>query len=306
MDDVLDVMINEDDTEQANETIISVSDLLDKLSSYNNMISENGIPGTLLFRGQADKSFSLEASIFRNDLISKETALINDLILQEPFEFGNHMTDFEQLVKMQHYGLPTRLMDLTTNPLIALYFACAEHENKNGELIVFIETLHRPTQKEVKMFAALAEYDGKSEGNFVDYFAKKGLIETSATPFEELVQRLQNQFQNKYVPVVAPKNNERIKRQNGAFLILGIDSKKEEPKYYLKNTFNLKDELSEYVAEGADGQDKIPRYLTIPADCKESILQELDRVGINEAFVYPELEHQTSYIKNKHNVKAGE
>lgn len=287
-------------------SVFSVSHLLEKLSTYNRIINDNDIKGSLLFRGQADTAYSLEASIFRRNLIAKETTLINDLMLQEPFEFGNHMTDFEQLVKMQHYGLPTRLMDLTTNPLIALYFACSKHPDKDGELIVFIETLQRPTQKEVKMFAALAEYDGKSEGNFVDYFAKKGLIETAATPFEELVQRLQNQFQNKYVPVVAPKNNERIKRQNGAFLILGIDSKKEEPKYYLKNTFDLKDELSEYVAEGADTQDKIPRYLTIPADCKEDILQELDRVGINEAFVYPELEHQTSYIKNKHNVKAGE
>ncbi len=287
-------------------SVLSVSHLLEKLSIYNKIINDNEIKGSLLFRGQADTSYSLEASIFRKNLITKETALINDLILQEPFEFGNHMTDFEQLVKMQHYGLPTRLMDLTTNPLIALYFACSKHPDKDGELIVFIETLQRPTQKEVKMFAALAEYDGKSEGNFVDYFAKKGLIETSATPFEELVQRLQNQFQNKYVPVVAPKNNERIKRQNGAFLILGVDIKKEEPSYYIKNTFNLKDELSDYVASGETIHESIPRYLVIPSDCKESILQELDRVGINEAFVYPELEHQTSYIKNKHNVKAGE
>lgn len=287
-------------------SVFSVSHLLEKLSIYNKIIIENELKGSLLFRGQSDSGYSLEASIFRKNLIAKETALINDLILQEPFEFGSHMTDFEQLIKMQHYGLPTRLMDLTTNPLVALYFACSEHPDKDGELIVFIEALQRPTQKEVKMFAALAEYDGKSEGNFVDYFAKKGLIETAVTPFEELVQRLQNQFQNKYVPVVAPKNNERIKRQNGAFLILGIDVKKDEPKYYLKNTFNLKDELSEYVADGEGLHDKIPRYLLIPAGCKESILQELDRVGINEAFVYPELEHQTSYIKNKHNIKAGE
>lgn len=279
-------------------SIFSVSHLLAKLSSYNNSIEDNDAKGTLLFRGQSDINYSIDASIFRNGLISKETALINDFILQEPFEFGNHMTDFEQLVKMQHYGLPTRLLDITTNPLIGLYFACSEHKDKNGELILFIESLQRPTQKEVKLFSALAEYDGKSEGNFVEYFVKKHLIDDTVSSFEEKVEKLKNQFSNKYVSVVAPKNNERIKRQNGAFLILGIDSN--NPTYYLKNTFNLRNELSEYVLEN------IPRYLTIPAEYKQGILDELDTIGINEAFVYPELEHQASYIKNKHNVKAGE
>lgn len=277
--------------------IFCVADLLEKLSRYNDVIIDNDAKGTLLFRGQAHEEFSVDASIFRKGYIEKETALINDLILQEPYEFGNQMTDFEQLVKMQHYGLPTRLLDVTTNPLIALYFACSEHEDKNGELVLFLETLKRPTQKEVKLFSALAEYDGKSEGNFVEYFAKKGLVDATSS-YEEKVKKLKVQFSDKYVPVVAPKNNERIRRQNGAFLILGIDVN--DPNYYIKNTFNLKDELSHYVLQN------IPRYLTIPAEQKQGILNELDIIGINEAFVYPELEHQTSYIKNKHYIKAGE
>ena len=127
---------------------------------------------------------------------------------------------------------------------------------------------------------------------------RKGLGDDILSSFEEKVERLKTQFQNKYVPVVAPKNNERIRRQNGAFLILGIDIS--APDYYLKNSFNLKDSLSEYVDEG------IPRYLRIPAEQKSAILHELDMIGINEAFVYPELEHQTSYIKKRHFVKAGE
>ncbi len=281
-------------------SVFSVSHLLEKLSRYNSLITDNGTQGTLLFRGQSDTGYSVDASIFRNGYIQKETTLINDLILQEPFEFGNQMTDFEQLVKMQHYGLPTRLMDLTTNPLIALYFACSEHMDKDGELIIFIESLQRPTQKEVKLFSALAEYDGKSEGNFLDYYVKKGLLQDNISSFEEKVEKLRNQFRNKYVPVVAPKNNERIRRQNGAFLILGVDIDAEDPEYFLKNTFNLRNELSDYVIEG------VPRCLTIPADTKQYILSELDTIGINEAFVYPELEHQASYIKNKHNIKVGE
>jgi len=285
--------------EALEDSVFSVGHLFDKVCRYNTTVMENDIKVTLLFRGQADIDFPMDASIFRNDLINKETTLINDLILQEPLEFGNHMTDFEQLVKMQHYGLPTRLIDVTTNPLVALYFACADRscEDKDGEVLILIESLQRPTAKQVQFFAALAEYDGKSIEYFVDYFVQKGMM-SKDLDFKEKQEKLENLFRTKYIPVVAPKNNERIKRQNGAFLLLGIDT--DRPDYFLKNTFNLKEQL---VKDFGDG---IPRSLIVPRERKKSILKELDIIGINESFVYPELEHQTSYIKNKHNIRVGE
>ena len=69
--------------------------------------------------------------IFRENYLSYESELINGAYLRNPSEFRQLDTDFEKLAKLQHYGLPTRLLDVTSNPLVALYFACQPYQEFN-------------------------------------------------------------------------------------------------------------------------------------------------------------------------------
>ena len=62
-------------------------------------------------------------------------------------DFQSDVYTLDSLVRMQHYSLPTRLLDITSNPLIALYFACKSAPEGDGEVIVF--TMNR---KDVKYF----------------------------------------------------------------------------------------------------------------------------------------------------------
>ena len=71
--------------------------------------------------------WDIEPSIFRDDMLSIEHKLMQIPLQKSPTEFRDLNSMFDIMTKYQHYGMCTRLLDLTTNPLVALYFACKKH-----------------------------------------------------------------------------------------------------------------------------------------------------------------------------------
>lgn len=100
--------------------ISSVSEFVEKIAQLDKKEDTE-----IFYRGHANRDWELLPSIFRTpNGVEKEHLLFHDMVAHEPQSFSECKSTLDYLVQMQHYGLPTRLLDMTTNPLVALYFAC--------------------------------------------------------------------------------------------------------------------------------------------------------------------------------------
>lgn len=129
-----------------NNRITSLADYVKELDEIYSSLKEenkNGNEGSerkeLYFRGQDSIDYGNTCpSLFRNEMYyANESNMINDFIAKYPDLFKDCQNNVDRLALMQHHQLPTRLLDLTTNALIALYFAVEKDNCKDGVVYVF-------------------------------------------------------------------------------------------------------------------------------------------------------------------------
>ncbi len=250
----------------------------------------------LFFRGHADPNYVLLPSIMRTvRLEQNESKMYHELLINCPNDFENCHTHLERLVKMQHYGLPTRLLDITRNPLVALYFACESQTATYGELVLISAENHEikyPQSDTVSILASLPVFSYPLQRKFCD-LAEDGTIDNKE--FNRRAGRLlhevrlekpafqaeinKNDVLNSYI-VYALKNNNRIVKQDGAFILCG-----------LRNSTHSLEEFR-YRENGK----KIIALITK----KQKILEQLEAFSINRAALFPEIECVSEYIKDKY------
>lgn len=117
--------------------IISIDGYIKEISKYDSYKN-------VMYRGQSDSKFkNISASINRDDgYINNEHFIIAETLKKKAEDFKEFNLPIEHLSKMQHYGFPTRLIDITSEPLIALYFAVENTENLSDGKYLYLLKIH--------------------------------------------------------------------------------------------------------------------------------------------------------------------
>lgn len=289
-----------------NDFIIADDIALQEINSLEKFISAlEELPDNRnnLFRGHSNINYGIQPSLFRDSKFFKnEYMMYQELVIRCPESFISCQTHLDFLVEMQHYGLPTRLLDFSLNPLVALYFAC-ENTFGIGEIIAYSvknkEIVYSKSEKS-SILSSLAVLSHEKQRTIYSAAHGKDLKHFSAVQGELLEEiRIERpSFSRKLtladisspIFVKPPYGNKRIAHQNGIFLLWGLDSS-----YYgeeSKNTYSGDKGKYRYTKSGK----KVIFY--VPSKKKTSILKSLDRIGINKAYIYPEIDDVADYIKN--------
>ena len=256
----------------------------------------------VFYRGHSNRArYRLEPSLFRKDgdgnLIYRdaEDRMYRELLVSNSVDFHGDVYTLDRLVRMQHYSLPTRLLDITSNPLIALYFACVSHPDHEGEVILFsmLESQIKYFDSDTASCIANLTRLPKESKDAIDY-SNDAIRPFNAQPEVKRLLHFIKEEKPFFEPKINPRHlrsvicvkgkhtNSRIAFQSGAFLLFGQDAT---------------------LDEGGTDEIVVQR---IAISNKREVLRQLDQLNINESTVFPYIESSARYIATKFAFRAKE
>lgn len=255
-------------------TTFKVKSLSDFITVLDIIKSKPGGDYTeLFFRGMTNYEWTLMPHLGRHVAPVEfcESEMINEMLTLKPEEFSGITSDFDLLAKMQHYGIPTRLLDFTTNPLVALYFACQkERRNTTGRVICTYNSCTYNVSKLVELISGLYKISDYTNVYFDD-MAKGQMSLLSYAAYK------------RFPIMIKPKySNERIKRQSAVFMVFD------------NVLYDNKARIAYLKKSGMD-EEEIACGIQLTPDDEKQIEFIKENENIEE--IYPELEGENNLFR---------
>ena len=280
---------------------ISLIEKLNNNYTYDFSIAPNTVFGKQLykprfiFRGHSNHEKNLMLpGVFREKMISAghyvtefsqlEHNILNDFI-SEACRFIRDVPEDDistWLEIAQHFGVPTRLLDFTENPLVALYFACSGSPQNDAAVWI----INEPAYNKKFFFESVLVQASKSQ-NIVTQIVSQEIVWPN---YQQHVGDLQYiQWPWIYKPHY---HAERMNLQSSVFMIWGAD-RRPLTAFFKDDEYMVKDQPK-------NSESGIICYVNISAENKSKLLNQLDSLGINEKFVYPGVDGVGRYIRKKY------
>lgn len=194
-------------------SVNNLADYIRLVTVISSINKETSYSETVVYRGMSDQEYDLRPGLARyaNQDPVMESVLINDFLTRRPDAF-NGLSEFDTLAKMQHYGLPTRLLDFTLNPLVALYFASESRGTKDGRILCHSTELQNDSSAFVNAICKAAIKKPIDENYTVDEYLCDETL--------PLKKYMTEAYILESTTVVRPKYwNQRIANQAGVFMV---------------------------------------------------------------------------------------
>lgn len=251
-------------------TIESIEQLIEELNSF----SDN-----FIFRGQSDSRWTLQSTLervlknkYRTDFSKFENYSLdnfrNKFHLYNKYNI-NPSSKLEWLAIMQHYGVPTRLLDFTKSPFVALYFAIEDSKKDHTMLSSVYAIDYRSVMEATLKF--LKTIDKKFDIEYSNFNSEQDIM------FEKIMDRYSHELIWVTEPQVA---NLRIDRQLGCFLF--ADTNKKSFEEIMENSAYSSIDFIKYNFSGKYWDD---------------IYKRLSKMNINSKTIYGDLEGLSKSIK---------